>query len=174
MDSKEVFKVIQDNAKGLERMRNSSGIFKEAFEPSKLFESVKMAELAPPQIDTSYTQSLLDSIQQSKAEAQQREAEEQQREAEYKESVLSSLQGIEKNTALLTEMTSLLQTSNEKQDELFKLMVEILEIMKSKDQKEADTKFTAVTKKITAFADNANTLHSLINMAGTVYGSLPF
>ena len=93
---------------------------------------------------------------------------------EFRKSVLSSLQGIEKNTALLTEMTSLLQASNEKQDELFKLMVEILEIMKSKDQEEADTKFTAVTKKITAFADTANTMNSLLGMANTVYNALPF
>lgn len=174
MDSKEVFKVIQDNAKGLERMRNSSGIFKEAFEPSKLLESVKMSELATHQIDTSTTQSLWDSIQQSKAEAWQREAEEQQREAEYKESVLSSLQGIEKNTALLTEMTSLLQTSNEKQAETFELMVEILEIMKSKDQEEANTKFMDVMGKIKGFTDNASTVQSLIGMAGTVYNALPF
>ncbi|MGG3497415.1 hypothetical protein ABES08_16940 [Peribacillus simplex] len=174
MDSKEVFKVIQDNAKGLERMRNSSGIFKE-LDPNKVLESLKMSELAtPPKVDTSYTQSLLDGIQQSKAEAQQREAEEQQREAEYKESVLSSLQGIEKNTALLTEMTSLLQTSNEKQAETFELMVEILEIMKSKDQEEANTKFMDVMGKIKGFTDNASTVQSLIGMASTVYNALPF
>ena len=175
MDSKEVFKVIQDNAKGLERMRNSSGIFKEGFEPSKLLESLKMSkfpttdysQLQHRGLDASGLQSTYDSIQKSKAE-------EKQREVEYKESVLSSLQGIEKNTALLTEMTSLLQTSNEKQAETFELMVEILEIMKSKDQEEANTKFMDVMGKIKGFTDSASTVQSLINMAGTVYNALPF
>ncbi|MEY9865370.1 vacuolar-type H+-ATPase subunit I/STV1 [Peribacillus sp. B2I2] len=172
MDSKEIIKLIQDNDKRMEQMRNSGGMFK-AIESVKQLESLKIPKVPTTdyfqhrELDASGLNATLDSIQKSKAE-------EKRRESEYKESVLSSLQGIEKNTALLTEMTSLLQTSNEKQAETFELMVEILEIMKSKDQEEADTKFTAVTKKITAFADNANTLHSLINMAGTVYGSLPF
>jgi hypothetical protein len=44
-------------------------------------------------------------------------------ELDYKESVVNALQGIEKNTALLTEMTLLLQKNNDKQDELFQLML---------------------------------------------------
>lgn len=173
MDSKEVAKVIQDNAKWLEQMRNSSGIFKEAFEPNKILESLKASKFPiadfsqRTEVDTSRMQANLESIQQSKAE-------EKQREAEYKESVLSSLQGIEKNTALLTEMTSLLQTSNNKQDETFELMVEILEIMKSKDQEEANTRFMSVVEKIKGFTDNASTVQSLIGMASTVYTALPF
>lgn len=88
---------------------------------------------------------------------------------EFRKSVVSALQGIEKNTALLTEMTFLLQRSNDKQDQTFALMVEILEIMKSKDQEEAESKFTVVMKKITDFTDNASTLQSLWGMANTVF-----
>ena len=102
---------------------------------------------------------------------EQNKAEEKQRELEFRNSVVNALQGIEKNTALLTEMTILLQRSNDKQDEMFQLMVEILEIMKSKNQEEADNKVTTVTQKITAFTNNANTVLSLCGMVNTVYNA---
>lgn len=107
-------------------------------------------------------------------EIRKNKEEEQQSELDYRESILNSLQGIEKNTALLTEMTLLLQKSNDKQDEMFLLIVEIMEIMKSANKEEADSKFTVVTKKITAFTDTASTMQSLIGMATTVYNALPF
>ncbi|SFE90880.1 hypothetical protein SAMN05428981_11018 [Bacillus sp. OV194] len=100
----------------------------------------------------------------------QKEAE-KQRELEYQEAVLNALHGIEKNTAILTEMTLLLQKSNEKQDELFQLMVEILGIMKSSTIQEAESKFATVMRKITEFTDHANTMQSLINMATSVYNA---
>ncbi|MFJ7680434.1 hypothetical protein ACIQXQ_20685 [Peribacillus sp. NPDC097198] len=100
--------------------------------------------------------------------------ERQQEEADYKKSLLNSIQGIERNTALLMEMTHLLQKSNDKQDETFELMVEILEIMKSKDQDEANSKFMNVIEKIKTFTDNASTVQSLIGMASTVYTALSF
>lgn len=102
---------------------------------------------------------------------QQSQAKEKQREVEYKESVLNALQGIEKNTALLTEMTFLLQKNNKNQEEIFQLMVEILAIMKSANQEEAGNKFTTVMQKITGFTDNASTLQSLFGMANTVYNA---
>ncbi|WP_077304002.1 hypothetical protein [Terribacillus halophilus] len=98
------------------------------------------------------------------------EREEKERvETEYREAVVSALQGIEKNTALLTDMTLLLQKNNEKQEEIFALFVEILEIMKSSNKEEAESKFTAVMKKIAAVSDGVNGASSLFTMAQTVY-----
>lgn len=93
---------------------------------------------------------------------------------EYRESVVQALQGIEKNTAILTEMTTLLQKNSEKQEEIFAIMIEIMEIMKSSNKEEAETKFAAVTRKITTFTENAGTVTSLIGMAQTVFNALPF
>lgn len=89
----------------------------------------------------------------------------------YRESVVNALQGIEKNTATLTEMTLLLQKSGKRQDEIFAIMVEILAIMKSNNEEEAKSRFTTVMEKITAFKDNTETAISLYGMAQTVYNT---
>lgn len=115
-------------------------------------------------IDTSYLDKSLEEIYRNREETEKRETE-------YRESVVNALQGIEKNTALLTEMTILLQKSNDKQDEMFQLMIEILGIMKSSNEEEAESKFTTVMKKITTFTENASTMQSLISMAQTVYNA---
>ncbi|WP_338782476.1 hypothetical protein [Metabacillus sp. FJAT-52054] len=90
-------------------------------------------------------------------------------EYEYKQSVLSALQGIEKNTAILTEMSMLLKENKDKQEEIFEIMVEILAIMKSSNEEEAKSRFTTVMEKITAFKDGSETLISLYGMAQQVY-----
>lgn len=101
-------------------------------------------------------------------------AKEKRKQEEYQQAVIRSLQGIEKNTAILTEMTTLLQKNGERQEEIFAIMIEIMEIMKSSNKEEAETKFAAVTRKITTFTENAGTVTSLIGMAQTVYNALPF
>lgn len=116
----------------------------------------------PMGFDMSYLDESLEEIARDREEAEKRDTD-------FRESVVNALQGIEKNTALLTEMTILLQNSNDKQDEMFQLMIEILEIMKSSNKEEAESKFTTVMKKITAFSENASTIQSLIGMAQTVY-----
>ncbi|XJZ28610.1 hypothetical protein ACF5W4_07430 [Bacillota bacterium Lsc_1132] len=113
-------------------------------------------------------------IVKDQEEKQQRELEDKQSEIEFREAMLATLKGIEKNTALLTEMTVLLQSNNEKRDETFKLMVEIMEIMKSKNPEEANNKFMDIMGKIKTFTDHASTVQSLIGMATTVYNALPF
>jgi hypothetical protein len=93
------------------------------------------------------------------------------RETEYRESVVKALQGIEKNTALLTEMTLLLQKSNEKQDEIFQIMIEILAIMKSSSVEEADSKFKSIMKKVNDLNTSVSTMQSLVSMATTVHNA---
>ncbi|MCQ9285299.1 hypothetical protein NQ129_26395 [Priestia aryabhattai] len=93
---------------------------------------------------------------------------------QYRESVLVTLQGIEKNTAVLKEMSMLLQKHGEKQDEIFAIMIEIMEIMKCSNKEEAETKFAAVTRKIATVSEHASTVTSLVGIAKTVYDALPF
>ncbi|WLR56506.1 hypothetical protein LC048_06265 [Mesobacillus subterraneus] len=137
------------------------------------FEMPKLAPLPTVERQTFDTSHLDEAMEEIALEKEEKEKKEQ----EYRESVISTLQGIEKNTALLAEMTLLLQKNNEKQDDMFELMVEILAIMKSSNQEEAESKYTEVMKKITTFTDNASTVQSLVNMAQTVfnaYQSMPF
>lgn len=105
--------------------------------------------------------------------AEERDREKRELE-QYRESILVTLQGIEKNTAVLKEMSMLLQKNGEKQDEIFAIMIEIMEIMKCSNKEEAETKFAAVTRKITTVSEHASTVTSLISIAKTVYDALPF
>lgn len=147
MDSKEIFEKINS--------------FNSANKPMPLHNPIHPTNMG---IDTSYLDKSLEEIYRNREETEKRETE-------YRESVVNALQGIEKNTALLTEMTILLQKSNDKQDEMFQLMIEILGIMKSSNEEEAESKFTTVMKKITTFTENASTMQSLISMAQTVYNA---
>lgn len=124
----------------------------------------------PPQIDTSHLDATMDAMAREREETERKENE-------FREAVVNTLKGIEKNTALLTEMTLLLQKSSDKQEEIFTLMVEILAIMKSANQEEAESKYVSVMRKITALNENFSTIQSLVGMANTVvtaYQALPF
>lgn len=141
---------------------------------SKAYNLGNLSKLSPLRptvdyLDFSHLEEAMEEINRDKEEKEQRDLE-------YKESVLNSLHGIEKNTALLTEMTLLLQRSNDKQDEIFKLIVEIMEIMKSTDKEEAESKYRTVMKKIGEFTGDFSTVQSLYGMGQAVfnaYQSLP-
>ena len=173
MDDKDIFNKVNGIKVNTLKKANSLSLTNQF----KLINNIQKANRPRPtrnQIPSFNDFDVRDYINIDLSEINSEREEKEQRDSYYKESVLSSLQGIEKNTALLTEMTSLLQTSNDKQAETFELMVEILEIMKSKDQDEANTKFMDVMGKINTFTDNASTVQSLISMASTVYNALPF
>lgn len=144
---------------------SNSGLFNKVIPSSSSF-MPKLKPLSQPNfsVDTSGLDNALREIDKQREEKELKEIE-------FRDSVVNALQGIEKNTALLTEMTILLQKSNDKQDEMFQLMIEILEIMKSPNKEEAESKFTTVMKKITTFSENASTMQSLISMAQTVYNA---
>ncbi|NRG47335.1 hypothetical protein HRF87_21655 [Bacillus sp. CRN 9] len=95
--------------------------------------------------------------------------EKERKESEYKLDVLNTLKGIEKNTAILSEMIVLLQKDNENQEEIFKVLVEILEIMKSSNEEEAASAYKKVMKKITTITEDASTIQTLIGIGQTVY-----
>ncbi|MBP1934869.1 hypothetical protein [Ammoniphilus resinae] len=91
---------------------------------------------------------------------------------EYKQSVLSALQGIEKNTANLSDMVLLLQKNEEKQEEVFKLLVQILEIAKSPNKKEAESKYRKVMTEIGKFRGDIETAAQLFNFAKTTWDAI--
>ena len=57
-------------------------------------------------------------------------AKEEEELKEYREFVVKTLKDIEKNTAILAEMSTLLQKNNEKQDKILATMTEIMKNMK--------------------------------------------
>lgn len=59
----------------------------------------------------------------------------------------AALQQIASNTKPLSDMLSLIQHSNDKQDEIFELLVEMLAISKSTNKKEAEGAFKTVMNK---------------------------
>ncbi|MCY7845708.1 hypothetical protein MOB49_17530 [Bacillus haynesii] len=97
-------------------------------------------------------------------EREHREAEEK----EYREQSLKLLAGIEKNTAVLHEITFLLRTSNDKQEETFKLIVEMLEILKSNNKDEAISRYRKVMDKINRFSGDTQTIQSLYSLGGSI------
>jgi flagellar motor component MotA len=96
---------------------------------------------------------------------------EKQEELEYREAVLKALQGIERNTAFLSEVSHLLQKNNERQDEIFQLLVEILEIMKSRTIEEAESKYRQVMRKIGEFAGDIGTIQTLYGIGQAVFNA---
>jgi flagellar motor component MotA len=104
-------------------------------------------------------------------EIEQQKVREKQEELEYRKAVLNALQGIEKNTAFLSEVTLLLQKNNEKQDELFQLLVEIMEIMKSKTIEETESKYRKVMRKIGEFTGDIGTIQTLYGIGQAVFNA---
>ncbi len=65
--------------------------------------------------------------------------------------VLEVLKRIEMNTAYLKDVVDLLNTNNDHQQELNEMVQDILNIAKTPDKKEAQTRYRSVMKKIGDF-----------------------
>lgn len=97
------------------------------------------------------------------------------REARYKQDILDVLQGIEKNTANLNEIVTLIYFGNEKQEEIFNLLVEMLEIAKSNNLAEAESKYRNVMKKAADFTGDVETIKKLVGFGNIIWEILkPF
>ncbi|CAF1720038.1 MULTISPECIES: hypothetical protein [Bacillus] len=108
----------------------------------------------------------MDELAEETSEAMElRDAEEK----EYREQTLKLLTGIEKNTAVLQEISFLMRKSNDKQEETFALIVEILEIMKSETNEEVVSKYQKIMSKISQFTGDVETMKSLYSISGTIY-----
>jgi hypothetical protein len=113
-----------------------------------------------------------DQVRELQEKIHEQKMREKQEELEYREAVLKALQGIERNTALLSEISLLLQKNNERQDEIFQLIVEILEIMKSRTIEEAESKYRQVMRKINEFTGDFATIQTLHGMVYTVFNAV--
>jgi flagellar motor component MotA len=112
-----------------------------------------------------------DRIRELQEKIHEQKMREKQEELEYREAVLKALQGIERNTAFLSEVSLLLQKNNERQDEIFQLLVEILEIMKSRTIEEAESKYRQVMRKIGEFAGDIGTIQTLYGIGQAVFNA---
>ncbi|WP_059043971.1 hypothetical protein [Paenibacillus rubinfantis] len=102
-----------------------------------------------------------------------RSIEEKNRRKEEREiRLLEATEQTAKNTAVLPEMLGLIQQGNDKQDEIFEIIVEILSISKSKSKAEAESKYRKIMKKATEFKGNVETITKLINYATTVWNTV--
>ena len=88
---------------------------------------------------------------------------------EYKQAQLLLLQNIAKNTSELKVVSSLLKDSNEKQDEILKLMIEIAQIERSSSPEEAESRWNIIKTKIEAVTDSVSTAQTLYGMGMTAY-----
>ncbi|MEJ4083191.1 hypothetical protein OC624_01575 [Bacillus altitudinis] len=103
---------------------------------------------------------------------QQREEKEKQQEKaekEYREQMLLLLAGIEKNTAILKEISFLVRENNSKQEETFALVVEMLDVLKSTNQEEALSKYRKIMNKISEFNGDTETVKTLYNVGSTIF-----
>lgn len=160
---------MDDNFK---KISQSQERIKEMFKDLNLSERLKFTypESLNYQISDQFNATVnhMKEIQQQIAEQKEREKQE---ELEYRKAVLNALQGIEKNTAFLSEVTLLLQKNIEKQDELFQLLVEIMEIMKSRTNEEAESKYRKVMRKIGEFAGDIGTIQTLYGIGQAVFNA---
>lgn len=114
-----------------------------------------------PMATMELTNNLLEDVRQKQAEEQQ-----------YKENVLNALRQIEINTANLSEIISLLHTSNENQSKIFDVVVEMLSIAKEKDKEVAQLKFRKIMDKIGKVTTDVEALTKLYGLGTTLYSVL--
>ncbi|SEQ23181.1 hypothetical protein SAMN05216232_1975 [Virgibacillus subterraneus] len=81
---------------------------------------------------------------------------------EYKQSVLNTLKNIENNTADIGSLISLVQQSNENQEEVLDVIQSIMEISTAKTIEEADSKYRHVMDKANKLNSDVKTIDGLI------------
>jgi Sec7-like guanine-nucleotide exchange factor len=127
-----------------------------------LLKGMKFADVDIPAIRLERTNNYL-------TEMQNEVQKQKEREERYKFDVLDTLKRIERNTADLQNIVSLLQTTNQNQDELFKVVVEILSISKASTPEEADSKYRSVMTNIQTFNEDVETANKLWSLANVVW-----
>lgn len=82
---------------------------------------------------------------------------------------LEILKDIEANTAYLKDMVEVMNSSNEKQDEMLAIYKEILSIITAKDKKEADSIYRRLMNKINEVTNDADNVAKLTTFAVTIF-----
>lgn len=98
----------------------------------------------------------------------------QKEKEEYDAAVLAALQGIERNTAGIADLVFLISNSNEKQDEVFELLVEVLALAKAKNAEEGKSLYKKIFGKLSDFTGDVETVQKLIGLANAIYAALNF
>lgn len=111
-------------------------------------------------------------FQKQMKEIQRLKAVEREREEDYKQQVLDALLGIEKNTANIAQLVTLIQSNNDKQDEIIQLLKEVFEMGKAQNLEEAESKYRQIMRKISNFEGDVATLQSLTGFANTTFSAL--
>ncbi|QUF66013.1 hypothetical protein [Bacillus atrophaeus] len=119
--------------------------------------------------DMSHIQRYNEQIREEKKREIEEKMHKEEAEKQYRDQTLQLLSGIERNTAVLQQISFLMRKSNVKQEETFALIVEILEIMKSETNEEVVSKYQKIMNKISQFTDDVETMQSLYSISGTIY-----
>ncbi|MED4820167.1 hypothetical protein P9654_09855 [Bacillus atrophaeus] len=130
---------------------------------------VKLDLHQKPAPDMSHIQRYNEQIRKEKKREIEEKMHKEEAEKQYRDQTLQLLSGIERNTAVLQEISFLMRKSSEKQEEIFALIVEMLEITKSSNQEEAVSKYRSIMEKINQFTSDSATLQSLYTLSGTIF-----
>lgn len=85
------------------------------------------------------------------------------------------LKNIEENTSYLKDVVTMLNNTNEKQDEILSLLQDILSLSSEKDKKKADSKVRNIMDKINSTVNDAETMMKLSKLLMAIYGIIsPF
>ncbi len=90
----------------------------------------------------------------------------------YDQEVLNTLKNIEMNMANLASILNLIREGNEKQNEIYEIIVELLALAKETNKQEIESKYRKIMNKITSFTDDIETMTTLATFAATVFNFL--
>ncbi|MCY7563824.1 hypothetical protein ABEX69_06890 [Bacillus safensis] len=141
---------------------------------NKLFENLPKTKIeldipTIPKPDFSEIERMKDQMALERKKKEEKEVQQEKEEKEYREQMLLLLAGIEKNTAILKEISFLVRENNSKQEETFALVVEMLEVLKSTNQEEALSKYRKIMNKISEFNGDTETVKTLYNVGSTIF-----
>ncbi|QOQ53526.1 hypothetical protein [Bacillus amyloliquefaciens] len=102
--------------------------------------NVSLPQLNYPTPDLSHIHKYNEQISEEKKREVEEKIHKEEAEKQYRDQTLQLLSGIERNTAVLQEISTLMRKSSDKQEEIFALIVEMLEITKSNNREEAVSK----------------------------------
>jgi len=82
---------------------------------------------------------------------------------------LNALRGIERNTGVLGDIVTLLQSNQEKQEEVFSIVIEMLEMTKSSNKEEIDSIYRRVMDRVQKFSGDIQAIKSLMALGASIH-----
>ncbi|MED3602442.1 hypothetical protein P4472_10955 [Bacillus subtilis] len=90
-------------------------------------------------------------------------------EKKYRDQTIDLLTGIEKNTAVFHEISLLMRKNTDKQEETFEIIIEMLEMLKTSNMEENESKYRKVMKKINQFTGDIQSFQTLQSLCNTIF-----